>query len=77
MERDCKICYNTPEMFKDCRRCVNKICLECSTKVEACPFCRYPYLDNIIYANVRPVLQRQYAHCTTFNPCQNCRFRHF
>lgn len=43
-ETNCVICLKEELIHRTmCGRCGNAICLDCRTRVEKCPFCRYEY----------------------------------
>lgn len=43
LENDCGICYNTIESSTFCLVCLNTICVDCTDKVDRCPYCRSEY----------------------------------
>jgi len=44
IKKDCCICYEkkTESLFKLCKTCQQKWCIDCDLKLADCPFCRNP-----------------------------------
>ena len=40
LDKECRICYETSKIFKNCISCPQKWCNNCDEKLAKCPFCR-------------------------------------
>ena len=62
IETECPVCYCSIKNKQTymCHRCNNSICLECSKKVDICPFCRQPQNEDVLdekHYDIKPSIE--------------------